>query len=83
MSEKAKPQKLKARLPRGFVDRSAADIHATNEMVDKIRRVYELYGFDPIETLCSNIPMRSASSCPIATARTKACFRCRTTTTNG
>lgn len=51
MSEKAKkPQKLKARLPRGFVDRSAADIHATNEMVDKIRRVYELYGFDPIET---------------------------------
>ncbi|MCA2378195.1 histidine--tRNA ligase [Agrobacterium sp. 22-211-1] len=51
MSEKAKkPQKLKARLPRGFVDRSAADIHATNEMIDKIRRVYELYGFDPIET---------------------------------
>ncbi|MGQ8633662.1 histidine--tRNA ligase [Agrobacterium sp. DKPNP3] len=51
MSEKAKkPQKLKARLPRGFVDRSAADIHATDEMIDKIRRVYELYGFDPIET---------------------------------
>ncbi|TZG37744.1 histidine--tRNA ligase [Agrobacterium sp. B1(2019)] len=51
MSEKAKkPQKLKARLPRGFVDRSAADIHATNEMIDKIRKVYELYGFDPIET---------------------------------
>ncbi|NTJ41445.1 histidine--tRNA ligase [Agrobacterium larrymoorei] len=51
MSEKAKkPQKLKARLPRGFVDRSAADIHATNEMIEKIRKVYELYGFDPIET---------------------------------
>lgn len=51
MSEKAKkPQKLKARLPRGFVDRSAADIHAANEMIDKIRKVYELYGFDPIET---------------------------------
>ncbi len=51
MSEKAKkPQKLKARLPRGFVDRSAADIHATNEMIEKIRGVYELYGFDPIET---------------------------------
>ncbi|WP_313613880.1 histidine--tRNA ligase [Agrobacterium sp.] len=51
MSEKQKkPQKLKARLPRGFVDRSAADIHATNEMVEKIRKVYELYGFDPIET---------------------------------
>jgi len=51
MSEKAKkPQKLKARLPRGFVDRSAADIHATNEMIDKIRKVYKLYGFDPVET---------------------------------
>ena len=51
MSEKQKkPQKLKARLPRGFTDRSAADIHATNEMIEKIRGVYELYGFDPIET---------------------------------
>ena len=48
--KKQKPQKLKARLPRGFVDRTAADIHATNEMVAKIREVYERYGFDPIET---------------------------------
>ncbi|MCJ8517631.1 histidyl-tRNA synthetase [Pseudorhizobium tarimense] len=51
MSDKQKkPQKLKARLPRGFVDRSAADIHATNEMIAKIREVYERYGFDPVET---------------------------------
>jgi histidyl-tRNA synthetase len=51
MSDKQKkPQKLKARLPRGFGDRTAADIHATNEMVAKIREVYERYGFDPIET---------------------------------
>ncbi|MDP9835369.1 histidyl-tRNA synthetase [Neorhizobium huautlense] len=51
MSDKQKkPQKLKARLPRGFVDRSAADIHATNEMTAKIREVYERYGFDPVET---------------------------------
>lgn len=45
-----KTQKLKARLPRGFVDRSAADIRATEEMVAKIKAVYELYGFDPVET---------------------------------
>ena len=45
-----KPQKLKARLPRGFVDRSAADIRAVNEMTAKIRAVYERYGFDPVET---------------------------------
>jgi histidyl-tRNA synthetase len=45
-----KPQKLRARLPRGFVDRSAADIRAVNEMTAKIREVYEHYGFDPVET---------------------------------
>ncbi|EEE43429.1 histidine--tRNA ligase [Roseibium alexandrii] len=45
-----KPNKLKARLPRGFVDRSAADIRATDEMLSKIRQVYESYGFDPVET---------------------------------
>ncbi|WP_160009996.1 histidine--tRNA ligase [Rhizobium sp. 18055] len=45
-----KPQKLKARLPRGFVDRSASDIRAVNEMTAKIREVYEHYGFDPVET---------------------------------
>jgi histidyl-tRNA synthetase len=45
-----KPQKLKARLPRGFVDREAHDIRAVNEMTAKIREVYEHYGFDPVET---------------------------------
>ncbi len=45
-----KPNKLKARLPRGFVDRSAEDIRATDEMLAKIRAVYERYGFDPVET---------------------------------
>jgi histidyl-tRNA synthetase len=45
-----KPQKLKARLPRGFVDREASDIRAVNEMTGKIREVYERYGFDPVET---------------------------------
>ncbi|MGV3551436.1 histidine--tRNA ligase [Rhizobium sp.] len=51
MSDKQKkPQKLKARLPRGFVDREAHDIRAVNEMTAKIREVYERYGFDPVET---------------------------------
>ena len=48
--KKKKQQKLKARLPRGFVDRSPADIRATDEMVAKIRDVYERYGFEPVET---------------------------------
>lgn len=51
MSDKnKKPQKLKARLPRGFVDREASDIRAANQMMETIREVYERYGFDPIET---------------------------------
>ncbi|WP_029062319.1 histidine--tRNA ligase [Labrenzia sp. DG1229] len=45
-----KPNKLKARLPRGFVDRSADDIRATDDMISKIQAVYEQYGFDPVET---------------------------------
>ncbi|QPC86837.1 histidine--tRNA ligase [Mesorhizobium sp. NBSH29] len=45
-----KSEKTKARLPRGFADRTPHDIRAVNEMVEKIRSVYERYGFDPIET---------------------------------
>ncbi len=48
--KKKKPQKIKARLPRGFVDRSPDDIRATNRMVAAIAEVYERYGFDPVET---------------------------------
>jgi len=45
-----KPQKLRARLPRGLVDRTPSEIAATRAMVEKIRAVYELYGFEPVET---------------------------------
>ena len=45
-----KPSKLKARLPRGLVDRGPADLASTRAMLEKIRAVYELYGFDPVET---------------------------------
>jgi histidyl-tRNA synthetase len=51
MAEKPKkPQKLKARLPRGLADRGSAEIAATRVMVEKIREVYERYGFEPVET---------------------------------
>src|SRR4051794_18317924 len=51
MAEKSKkPQKRRARLPRGVEDRDPAAIRATREMVEKIRTVYELYGFEPVET---------------------------------
>ena len=51
MADKSKkPQKLKARLPRGLADRGPVDIAATREMVEKIRLVFERYGFEPLET---------------------------------
>jgi histidyl-tRNA synthetase len=45
-----KPQKLKARLPRGLADHGPAEIAATRHMVEQIRLVFERYGFEPVET---------------------------------
>ncbi len=39
-----------ARLPRGFADRGPADIAATERMLAAIREVYDLYGFEAVET---------------------------------
>jgi histidyl-tRNA synthetase len=48
MTEKAKL--ITPRLPRGFEDRSPGEIAAVSAMIDKIKAVYERYGFDPVET---------------------------------
>ena len=45
-----KTNKLKARLPRGLGDIGPAEIAATRRMIETIRQVYELYGFEPVET---------------------------------
>jgi len=51
MAEKPKkPQKLRARLPRGLADRGPAEIAATRRMTEIIREVFERYGFEPVET---------------------------------
>ncbi|MDK9695931.1 MAG: histidine--tRNA ligase [Siculibacillus sp.] len=47
MANETKP---KARVPRGFVDRGPADVKATEAMLAKIREIYELYGFEAVET---------------------------------
>ncbi|WP_196259485.1 histidine--tRNA ligase [Pelagibacterium limicola] len=41
---------IEPRLPRGFVDSEPADLAAIEQMVAKIRKVYERYGFDHIQT---------------------------------
>ncbi len=50
MAKKNKPQRIKARLPKGFRDIGAEEIAATRAMLEAIRGVYESYGFAPLET---------------------------------
>jgi histidyl-tRNA synthetase len=47
---KDKPTRPKARLPRGFRDRSGAELAAERRMLDTIRGGYESYGFSALET---------------------------------
>ncbi|AWI88564.1 histidine--tRNA ligase [Methylobacterium sp. DM1] len=46
----AKADTLKPRLPRGFPDRTEADLLAQDRMLDTIRQTFELYGFEALET---------------------------------
>jgi histidyl-tRNA synthetase len=39
-----------AKLPRGFADRTPEEIVATGKMLTRIREIFELYGFEPLET---------------------------------
>ncbi|NNU81286.1 histidine--tRNA ligase [Halovulum dunhuangense] len=46
----AKPQRPKAIQPRGFRDYFGAEVAERNAMLGEICKVYESYGFDPLET---------------------------------
>jgi histidyl-tRNA synthetase len=46
----SKQNRPKARLPRGFRDRGPAEIAAERAVLETVRRVYEGYGFSPLET---------------------------------
>ncbi len=45
-----KQSRPKARTVRGFRDRAAGELAAERAMLDTIRRTYESYGFDALET---------------------------------
>src|SRR6202158_4224888 len=42
--------KIKARLPRGLADRGPTELSATRAMIERIRVVYERYGFEAVKT---------------------------------
>jgi histidyl-tRNA synthetase len=46
----AKSNRPKARLPRGFADGDPVETAATRQMTERIRAVFDLYGFEPVET---------------------------------
>ena len=50
MTESPVPNRVRAALPRGLVDRTPSDIAAADAMMAKIRSVYALYGFEAVET---------------------------------
>jgi hypothetical protein len=54
-----KPNKLKARLPRGLADRGPAEIAATRRMLETIRVVFERYGFEPVRDAADRIHRRA------------------------
>src|ERR1700761_2735587 len=39
-----------ARAPRGFADKRAPDLRAERQILEAVSRVYERYGFDPLDT---------------------------------
>jgi histidyl-tRNA synthetase len=47
---KGKSKRLTPRIPKGFRDIIAADIRAREKMIATIRQVYDLHGFEPLET---------------------------------
>jgi histidyl-tRNA synthetase len=50
MSKPTKDARPTPRLPRGLRDIEAAELRQQQDMLAKIRAVYELYGFEPLET---------------------------------
>ena len=50
MAKKTKVKRPAARLPKGMRDILPGEIRAQNAMIEKIRNVYESYGFEPLET---------------------------------
>ncbi len=50
MSKAPKDQRPEARLPRGFRDYSGPEVAGQREMLDKLRVVFERYGYDALET---------------------------------
>ncbi|MBS0241181.1 MAG: histidine--tRNA ligase [Proteobacteria bacterium] len=50
MADPKSANRPEARLPKGFTDTAGEDLRRLNRMLATIREVYELYGYDPLDT---------------------------------
>ncbi|MFV0295540.1 MAG: ATP phosphoribosyltransferase regulatory subunit, partial [Hyphomicrobiaceae bacterium] len=50
MAKRKDDNRPEARLPKGFVDMAGEDLRRLNRMLGTIRELYELYGYEPLET---------------------------------
>lgn len=50
MADRKDANRPEARLPKGFADMAGDDLRSLNRMLATIREVYELYGYEPLDT---------------------------------
>jgi histidyl-tRNA synthetase len=50
MADRKDANRPEARLPKGFADMAGQDLRSLNRMLATIREVYELYGYEPLDT---------------------------------
>ena len=72
-----------ARLPRGLGDRGPDDIAATHRMLETIRKSYELYGFEAVETPLIEYTDALGKFLPDLDRPNEGVFSFKTTTSNG
>ena len=70
----AKDNKIRPRLPRGFIDRGAGDLAATSAGLAVIRETFELYGFEPLEPPLIEYTEALGNSCPTRTGPNEGVF---------
>ena len=83
MAKSNKDTRPAARLPRGLSDTSADEVRGAARMLDTIRRVYESYGFEPLETPAFEYTDALGKFLPDQDRPNEGCSRSRTRTSSG
>ena len=74
MTDVTKPTRPDARLPKGFRDVTGAEIRAQSRMLQTLAKVFETYGYEPLET--SAISMQASASDAMLSVPTVSASHC-------